>query len=150
MNTLASITQLHVFTSDPLYCSFGKKLAKKQVDPPPPRSWKSWTHYWYNHALAFKRHFKIFVFSKCPAVLLLFLNWECTRNPIFILVTILRMIFWGFLWNALYSDVKVPRDLKTMVVCGAPQKVYHVLLKGAAPQISLELCELKTGKSRNG
>ena len=71
-----------------------------------------------------------------------------TRNRIlswlFSFIVYLRMRYIrGFLWHALYRNVNVPRDLKTMVVCGASEEVTDRVLEGAVLHILQKLCELK-------
>ena len=50
---------------------------------------------------------------------------------------------WSFLWHALYRNIKVPRDVKTMVVCGTSEEVSDHVLEGAVLHIFQKLRELK-------
>ena len=59
------------------------------------------------------------------------------------LICPLRRIIGNFLRHALYCDINVPRDLKTMVVFRRSEKVSDHVLEGTVSYIFHKLCQLQ-------
>ena len=55
----------------------------------------------------------------------------------------MRTVTGSFLWHALYRDVNVPRDPKTMVVSRPSRQVLDHALEGATSNNLKKLCALQ-------